>query len=121
MWPDLGEKYSAKEPHGMLLTTYLNPAALDGLLSKEGSMPDGAIIVKENYTAEEELQANTVMYKKSGYNPEHNDWFWLKCVGRRDGGGRGSGGGVSGVSRAGEGQRLHLDGAFVLGAGLPEV
>ena len=80
LWPDLGEMYSAKEPHGMLLTTYLNPAALDGLLSKEGSMPDGAIIVKENYTAKGELQANMVMYKKSGYNPEHNDWFWLKVL-----------------------------------------
>ena len=56
LWPDLGEKYSAKEPHGMLLTTYLNAAALDGLLSKEGSMPDGAIIVKENYTAEGEFR-----------------------------------------------------------------
>ena len=80
LWPDLGEKYSAKEPHGMLLTTYLNAAALDGFLSKEGSMPDGAIIVKENYTAEGEFQANTVMYKKLGYNPEHNDWFWLKVL-----------------------------------------
>ena len=20
------------------------------------------------------------MYKKSGYNPEHNDWFWAKVL-----------------------------------------
>ncbi len=20
------------------------------------------------------------MYKKSGYNPDHNDWFWLKVL-----------------------------------------
>ena len=84
-------------------------------------MPDGAIIVKENYTAKGELQANTVMYKKSGYNPEHNDWFWLKVLDERDGGGRGSGGGVPGVPRAGEGQRLHLDRASVLGLGLSEL
>ena len=80
LWPGLGEKYPAKEPHGMLLTTYLNDAALNALMSKEGIMPDGAIIVKENYSSEGEFEANTVMYKKSGYNPEHNDWFWLKVL-----------------------------------------
>ena len=40
----------------------------------------GAIIIKENYTPAGELAANTVMYKKSGYNLEHNDWFWLKVL-----------------------------------------
>ena len=40
-------------------------------------MPSGAIIVKENYTPAGELAATTVMYKKSGYNPDHNDWFWI--------------------------------------------
>ena len=29
LWPDLGEKYQGGDPHGMLVTTYLNPAALD--------------------------------------------------------------------------------------------
>ena len=28
LWPGFGEKYQGGEPHGMLLTTYLNPAAL---------------------------------------------------------------------------------------------
>ena len=61
----------------MLLTTYLNPAALTG---KAGRMPNDAFIVKENYTAEGEFAANTVMYNKEGYNPHHNDWFWLKVL-----------------------------------------
>ena len=69
LWPGLGEKYEGGDPHGMLLTTYLNPAAYDALQSKAGAMPDGAIIVKENYTPEGDLAASTVMYKKSGYNP----------------------------------------------------
>ena len=43
-------------------------------------MPDGAIIVKENYTPEGVLDATTVMYKVAGYNPEHNDWFWTKVA-----------------------------------------
>ena len=80
LWPGLGEKYQGGEPHGMLLTTYLNPAAYDALDGKEGVMPDGAIIIKENYTPEGKLAASTVMYKKSGYNPTHNDWFWVKAL-----------------------------------------
>ena len=80
LWPGVGEKYKGSDPHGMLLTTYLNPAAFDALADKEGVMPNGAIIVKENYTPEGQLAANTVMYKKSGYNPEHNDWFWAKVL-----------------------------------------
>ena len=80
LWPGLGEKYEGGDPHGMLLTTYLNPAAFDALDGKEGVMPDGAIIIKENYTPEGKLAASTIMYKKSGYNPAHNDWFWVKSL-----------------------------------------
>ena len=80
LWPGLGEKYEGGDPHGMLLTTYLSPAAYDALEGKEGVMPDGAIIIKENYTPEGKLAASTVMYKKSGYNPQHNDWFWVKAL-----------------------------------------
>ena len=48
--------------------------------SNASAMPNGAIIVKENFTPEGVLAATTVMYKQSGYNPEHNDWFWLKVL-----------------------------------------
>ena len=77
-WPDKGELYTGQEPHGMLLTTYLNEAALAALTSKAGTMPDGAIVVKENYMPDSTLAAITVMYKVAGYNPEHNDWFFTK-------------------------------------------
>ena len=80
LWPGKGEKYEGGEPHGMLLTTYLNPAAYDALDGKDGVMPNGAILVKENYTPESNYAANTVMHKMSGYNPDHNDWFWLKVL-----------------------------------------
>ena len=80
LWPGLGEKYAGDDPHGMLLTTYLNPAAYDALTGKDGVMPEGAIIVKEKYTPEGELAATTTMYKKSGCNANHNDWFWLKVL-----------------------------------------
>ncbi len=77
-WPDKGELYTGQEPHGMLLTTYLNDVATGALTAQSGSMADGAIVVKENYRPDSTLAAVTVMYKHSGYDPEHNDWFFSK-------------------------------------------
>ena len=91
----------------MLLTTYLNPAALTG---KAGRMPNDAFIVKENYTAEGEFAANTVMYNKEGYNPHHNDWFWLKVLADGTvGEGRASRGLPRPVMAKQEAKRLYLD------------
>lgn len=78
LWPGKGRFYTGREPHGMLLTTYLNPAAARALESGASRMPDGAIIVKENYMPDSTLAAVTVMYKVRGYNSEHNDWFFTK-------------------------------------------
>lgn len=80
LWPGLGERYQGDDPHGALLSTYLNPAAFEALENKAGIMPDGAIVLKENYTPESDLAATTVMYKRTGYNPDHNDWYWLKVL-----------------------------------------
>ena len=41
-WPGLEEKYQGTEPHGFLLTTYLNSAALEVVKDGGTSMPDGA-------------------------------------------------------------------------------
>ena len=78
LWPDKGELYTGREPHGKLLTTYLNDVALRAVTTQAGSMPAGAVIVKENYMPDSTLAAVTVMYKRSGYNPDHNDWFFTK-------------------------------------------
>ncbi len=78
LWPDKGELYTGQEPHGMLLTTYLNELALDALTTKAGAMPAGAIVVKENYMPDSTLAATTVMYKVEGYNADAGDWFYLK-------------------------------------------
>ena len=75
LWPNSTEKYPGEDPHGALLTIRMNDAAFNAV---GGAMPDGAIIVKENHTPAGDLAAITVMYKKSGYAPEHGDWFWLK-------------------------------------------
>ncbi len=80
LWPGTEKLYQGTEPHGVLLTTYVNDKALKGIeedMLEEG-MPYGSIIVKENYSAEEELMAVTSMYKMKGFNPEAGDWFWIQ-------------------------------------------
>lgn len=78
MWPDKGAFYEGREPHGTLLTTYVNDVAFEAIENKEGKLPYGAIVVKENFKPDKTLVAITVMEKREGYNPEGNDWFWVK-------------------------------------------
>ncbi len=77
LWPDKGRLYKGSQPHGALLTTFVNNAAYFSAKNKKG-MTDGSIIVKENYTADKKFVALSVMYKIKGYNPAGGDWFWAK-------------------------------------------
>lgn len=77
LWPGKGEMYAGTEPHGVLLTTYLNDIAFESL-SKKNGFRNNSIIVKENYTPEKKLAAVTVMYKVKGYDSANGDWFWAK-------------------------------------------
>jgi len=80
LWPGKGEKYEGTEPHGALLTTYLNPAAARAAAEGAGQLPPGAIVVKDNFMPDGTLAASTVMYKIEGYNPEAGDWWWAKFM-----------------------------------------
>jgi len=77
LWPEKGRLYKGTEPHGALLTTFVNDTAMHSIKKKKG-MADGSIIVKENYTADRKFTSLSVMYKIKGYNPEGGDWFWAK-------------------------------------------
>ena len=77
LWPGKGKLYKGTEPHGSLLTTYVNDTSYRSAKGKT-AMTDGAIIVKENYTSDKKLVALTIMYKIKGYNPANNDWFWAR-------------------------------------------
>ena len=70
--------YKGTPPHGFYLRTFVNNIAFDAIVAKSGRYPDGAIIVKENYKPDKTLASITVMRKISGYDPAHNDWFWVK-------------------------------------------
>lgn len=74
-WPGTEALYEGSDPHGMLLTTYVNDIAREAITNQNGIMSDGAIIVKENYMPDSTFGAVTTMYKVDGYNPEHHDWF----------------------------------------------
>lgn len=77
LWPGTKELYEGTEPHGMLLTTYLNDIAYEAVMNGSTTLPHGSIIAKENYMPDGPLNAITTMYKVEDFNPEHNDWFWL--------------------------------------------
>lgn len=78
LWPGHKGMYPGKSPHGAFLKLYANDVAIEA--AKQGKpMPDGAILVKENYAKDKKtLAAITPMYKKKGFNPEAGDWFWAK-------------------------------------------
>lgn len=78
LWPGVKEFAKGKSQHGSLTTIYLSRGALDALNGKQGEMPLGALIVKENYDEGKVLQNITIMYKARSYNPSAGNWFWAK-------------------------------------------
>ena len=78
----MSHPYTGTPPHGKILDTF------DGTVTVNGTT--GAVIVKRNYggpdvsienVANEPakyLKAITVMFKRSGFDPEDKDWFWVK-------------------------------------------
>jgi len=69
--------YPGQSPHGAFLKMYLNRIAA----GQPKKLPQGSILVKENYGKDgETLMAVTVMYRSQGYDPEHYDWYWVKYM-----------------------------------------
>ncbi len=84
-WPDESFKgyLPSGAPHAKVVKIFVNDVGLNVASKFPGEMPEGTIIVKDNYKGESvdspgELDAVTVMYKVKGYNPEGGDWFWAK-------------------------------------------
>lgn len=79
LWPGKGRLYEGREPHGMLLTTYVNDAAFEALSAGGvAELSGGAIIVKENWMPDTTFAAATVMYKVDDYDPANADWLFAK-------------------------------------------
>lgn len=65
-----------KEPHGEFVTTYVNPAALESIVSRSG-MAYGSLVVTENYTAGKKMTGLMVMLRIKGFDPQAGDWYWF--------------------------------------------
>lgn len=67
--------YPGKNPHGDFLKLYLNRVAA----ANPKTLPYGSILIKENYAKDKKtLLSTTVMYRTKGFDPQHNDWYWVK-------------------------------------------
>ena len=66
MRPGTAPQYKGPAPHGALLTTYVNQAAFDAIKGKKGKMPDGAMIVQDNFGKDKKLKWVDIMYKVKG-------------------------------------------------------
>ena len=77
-YPGYEGMYPGESPHGAHLKLYANDLAYEA--AKNGQpMPNGAILVKENYGKDKQtLKAITTMYKVDGYNEDAGDWHWAK-------------------------------------------
>ncbi|MBN1200535.1 MAG: cytochrome P460 family protein, partial [Anaerolineae bacterium] len=86
-WTDFGGLVPGGPPHGNTVRIFVNDIALEAAAAEEfdGLLPPGSIVVKENYNGSVDdpgdLAALTIMYKVAGYNPDANDWFWVKAAG----------------------------------------
>jgi len=90
-WNDFSQFLVSGEPHGSVVRIFVNDVALQAAAAPgfDGVLPPGSVVVKENYTGADpndpgQLAALTIMTKVEGFNPDANDWFWLKA--RGDGG-----------------------------------
>lgn len=69
-----GGLYPGSGPHGALLKMYMNRTAVGNV----EDLPEGSVIVKENYGEDQTLLAITVMYRAKGYNVKSGNWYWVK-------------------------------------------
>lgn len=77
-WPGTQSLYKGSDPHGALLTTYINSVGYEAAVKKEKELPPGTIIAMEDYMEDKTLEAIDVMYKLVPFDPEHGNWFWAK-------------------------------------------
>ena len=64
-----------QSPHGVYLTIYGNHIAISAVKAKQKTMPNGAILVKDNFDMDKKtLVAVNPMFKVKGFNPEDGDW-----------------------------------------------
>ncbi len=77
--------YEGTDPHGMMLETFYSQATIDGhtgdLIVKRNFGPAGVTKDQVLASPDQHLAAITVMFRREeGYDPEDNNWFWVKYL-----------------------------------------
>jgi hypothetical protein len=79
LWPDSLPIRPATEPHhGALLTGYANPIAIDALERGLTPLPDGSILLVEDYAADTTLTSVSVMVRAGEAGPEDGGWGFVR-------------------------------------------
>lgn len=65
------------EPHDLRQNIHVNPTAYSALRAKSGTLPEGAIMVKEIYGENKKILRLAVMYKPQGSGPGAADRLWV--------------------------------------------
>lgn len=81
-FPGLEGTVESAAPHGPMSRTWINEEVESALTNYTGSLPVGSVIVKENLGESDTDKANswTIMWKVTGFDPDHNDWFWANIT-----------------------------------------
>lgn len=82
-WPMSSGVYPGTSPHGAFLRVYYNIVNVDGepyhVIVKDNYGGEGVTETKVEKDPEKWLAAVTTMVQReTGYDPENNDWFWVK-------------------------------------------
>lgn len=77
-WPGHDGMYPGQAPHGTYHKIFINHTLHSSLPLSNKRVPNGSIVIKENYNANKKLSAITLMAKVEGFDTEHNDWYWVK-------------------------------------------
>lgn len=76
--PGTAPFHPGANPHGMLLTTYANPVALEALERTAPSMPAGAALAVEDYLADSTLATISVMLRVAVPEPDSMEWRFAR-------------------------------------------
>ena len=78
----MSRPYAGQHPHGAILDTIEGKISIHGkrlgIIVKRNYSGAGISITKVSTDPEKYLKGLTVMLKRPGYDPETQDWFWVK-------------------------------------------
>lgn len=65
-----------ENPHGDTSRTYANKIASDD----PTALPNGSILVREDYDDKGKRKSISVMYRVKDYDKDHGNWYWFKYL-----------------------------------------